>query len=315
MGAGDNAGSRATWTTRDYDLGGTLDSGQAFGWERAGGGWEGVVDGRWVWLAMDGDTLEARTAEPVADWGWIERYLGLHEDLGAMLATFPDDPPLHEAVASCRGLRLLRQAPWEALACFLCSATKQIVQIREIVRLLRDRHGEAVPGPDGRRARAFPTADRLALLDEDALRACKLGFRAPNLLAAARAVSEGRLSLDEVRRMPLDEARAALMTLRGVGRKVADCALLFGLGFDQAFPVDVWVRAALTRLYFPRGRRPSARRLEHLSATHFGPHAGLAQQYLFHHVRTRLGRAWAKAGRGKGGVRKRAGGRSPNKQR
>lgn len=298
--AGHNATSSNTWTPHDYDLGGTLDSGQAFGWNPSSGGWEGVVDGRWVWLGTDGDTLEARTACPVTDWGWIERYLGLHEDLAAMLATFPDDPPLREAMASCRGLRLLRQDAWEALACFLCSATKQIVQIREIVRLLRDRHGEPVPGPDGREARAFPTADRLALLDEDALRACKLGFRAPNLLGAARAVSEGRLRLDEVRRMPLDEARATLMSLRGVGRKVADCALLFGLGFDRAFPVDVWVRAALTRLYFPRGRRPSARRLEHFSATHFGPHAGLAQQYLFHHVRTRLGRAWAKAGRGKG---------------
>jgi N-glycosylase/DNA lyase len=189
---------------------------------------------------------------------------------------------------------LLRQDAWEALGCFLCSATKQVVQIREMVRLMRERHGEAVVGPCGRVARAFPTAERLASLDEGSLRACKLGFRAPNLLMAARAVAEGRLELGELRRLPLDEARARLMGLRGVGRKVADCVLLFGLGFEQAFPVDVWVRKALARLYFPRARRLTARRIERFSETHFGPHAGLAQQYLFHHARTRLGREWGR---------------------
>ena len=192
-------GLRAAWDVGDYDLEGTLEGGQAFGWDRMGDGWEGVVSGRWVWVGREGSRLEARVISPVADWEWIERYLGVREDLGAMLATFPADAPLREAVASCRGLRLLRQDGWEALACFLCSATKQVVQIREMVRLMRERYGEPVPAHGGKLARAFPTAAALASLDDGALRACKLGFRAPNLLMAAREVAGGRLDLGALR--------------------------------------------------------------------------------------------------------------------
>ena len=83
------------------------------------------------------------------------------------------------------------------------------------------------------------------------------------------------------------EARAELMKLRGVGGKIADCVLLFAYGFDGAFPVDVWVERALRELYFPR-RRVSDKRLRHFAATHFGPHAGYAQQYLFHYMRTKM---------------------------
>ena len=149
------------------------------------------------------------------------------------------------------------------------------------------------PEPAGTIRGSFPSVEAVAALDESALRACKLGFRAPYLLGAARRVAEGRLDLAAVSRLGLEEARAQLMELSGVGRKVADCALLFGFGHRQAFPVDVWVRAALTRLYFPRARKVTARRIEEFSASYFGANGGYAQQYLFHYVRTRLGRAWA----------------------
>ena len=115
-----------------------------------------------------------------------------------------------------------------------------------------------------------------------------MGFRAPHLLAAARQIAEGKFDLNQPRHLPLAEARAELMKLRGVGGKIADCVLLFAYGFDGAFPVDVWVERALRRLYFPR-RRVTAKRLRHFAATHFGPHAGHAQQYLFHYMRTKLG--------------------------
>jgi N-glycosylase/DNA lyase len=87
--------------------------------------------------------------------------------------------------------------------------------------------------------------------------------------------------------LPLPEARAELMKLRGVGGKIADCVLLFAYGFDSAFPIDVWIERALQKLYFPR-RRATKKRLRHFAATHFGPHAGYAQQYLFHYIRTKL---------------------------
>ena len=135
-------------------------------------------------------------------------------------------------------------------------------------------------------ARAFPTAARLAACTEAELRTCKMGFRAPYILAAAQVVVAGELNLAQLHALPTPAARAALMRLHGVGRKIADCVLLFAYGKQDAFPVDVWVRRALTELYFPR-RRPSEQRLEHFANTHFGPNAGYAQQYLFHYVRTR----------------------------
>ena len=114
-----------------------------------------------------------------------------------------------------------------------------------------------------------------------------MGFRAPHLLAAARQITDGKLDLDTIRSLPLEEARAELMKLRGVGGKIADCVLLFAYGFDSAFPVDVWIERALRQLYFPR-RRVSEKKLRHFAATYFGPHAGYAQQYLFHYMRTKM---------------------------
>lgn len=273
---------------QDYDLAATLDSGQAFRWEPGpAGAWTGVIGRHWVRLRSGADGLHAETAVPVADPGWLRHYLQIDLDLAAVLAGFPADAPLRAAVAHSRGLRLLRQDPWECLASFILSSTKQIVQIRQIVALLAARHGEPLVVPPGEPpAHAFPTAAALAALPESALRDCKMGFRAPYLLAAARAVADGRLDLGAVAGLPLPAARDALVTLPGVGPKIADCVLLFAYGFPGAFPVDVWVRKALRQLYFPR-RAPSPARLERFVATYFGPHAGYAQQYLFHYMRTR----------------------------
>ena len=324
---------------RDYDLAATLDSGQVFRWQRsADGSWTGVVGRHWVQLTHTGDGIRAESTGSVADWQWLRDYLQADVDLEAVLKTFPDDEPMRAAVDACRGLRLLRQDPWECLASFILSSTKQIVQIRQIVELLCERFGEpladfenavsmnlnsaerplALPSPpmgervasgrvrgskDSKRAKcqdnlpppngvngaifSFPTPERLAAATEAELRACKMGFRAPHLLAAARQIADGRFDLERPRRLPLAEARAELMKLRGVGGKIADCALLFAYGFDAAFPVDVWIERALRKLYFPR-RRVTAKRLRHFATTHFGPHAGYAQQYLFHYMRTKM---------------------------
>ena len=318
---------------RDYDLAATLDSGQTFRWQPDHGSWTGVIGRRRVCLTRARDGIRVETIGPVADWQWLRDYLQTDVDLDAVLKTFPDDAPMRDAVAACRGLRVLRQDPWECLASFILSSTKQIVQIRQIVARLCERFGEPVSlsSPKGGEGRgeeanyfktqipspppspgygatsqpsprlggareenglcfAFPTPQRLASTTEADLRSCKMGFRAPHLLAAARRVAEGKLDLERLRQLALAEAREELVKLRGVGGKIADCVLLFAYGFDGAFPVDVWVERALRELYFLR-RRVSDQRLRHFAATHFGPHAGYAQQYLFHYMRTK--RKWA----------------------
>jgi N-glycosylase/DNA lyase len=280
----------AVFAVRDYDLAGTLESGQAFRWNRVDGGWNGVIHNRWVRLRADEFAITAEAAQPVSDWSWLTNYLQIDLDLSLVIASFPDDEPIRAAVKACRGLRLLRQDPWECLASFILSSTKQIVQIRQIVAVLCERFGEPVPvGSQYAPAFGFPSPARLARATEAELRACKMGFRAPYLLETARSVAEGVIDLERLRDLPVEIAREELVKLPGVGRKIADCVLLFAYGFQSAFPVDVWVIKALQKLYFPR-RRASAKRLRHFSETHFGPNAGYAQQYLFHYMRTKHGK-------------------------
>ena len=291
MSAATSASRRVTthvcWPVEDYDLDATLDCGQAFRWTRTDDGWAGVVAGRWIKLRNDGDAIQAETVVPQADWLWLAEYLQVDVVLNEIVKTFPDDAPLRDAVAACRGLRLLRQEPWECLASFILSSTKQILQIRQIVELLCQRFGEALPAQPGTATTfSFPLPERIARATESELRACKMGFRAPHLLAAARAVAKGRLDLTRLRALPLPEARERLMRLDGVGPKIADCVLLFACGFAQAFPVDVWVERALRQLYFCHRRVPPAK-LREFTASHFGPNAGYSQQYLFHFIRTR----------------------------
>jgi len=299
------AASEILLRVRDYDLAATLDSGQVFRWRQQNGYLTGVIGHHWVRLTQTRYGIHAETARPVKNWNWLCNFLQAEIELETILKSFPDDEPMRNAVVACRGLRVLRQEPWECLASFILSSTKQIVQIRQIVALLCERYGEPVHNCSGglrppqflandgssavtdRRYNSFPTPQRIAAVTETELRTCKMGFRAPHLLAAARQIADGKFDLEQPRRLPLAKAREELMKLRGVGGKIADCVLLFAYGFDSAFPVDVWVERALRQLYFPR-RRVTAKRLRHFAATHFGPHAGYAQQYLFHYMQTKL---------------------------
>ena len=132
---------------RDYDLAATLDSGQVFRWQKQNDSWIGVVGKYCAQLTQTPDGIRAETATPVKDWHWLRDFLQTEVVWAAILETFPDDAPMRAAVAACHGLRVLRQDPWECLASFILSSTKQIVQIRQIISLLCERFGEPVaPG-------------------------------------------------------------------------------------------------------------------------------------------------------------------------
>jgi N-glycosylase/DNA lyase len=275
-----------TFPAPDYDLDATLCSGQTFRWTKSASGWTGVIGNRWVGLAKAESEIRAQTFQAPEDWKWLTNYLQLEVEIANIIRSFPDHPAMHAAVSSCRGLRLLRQDPWECLASFILSSTKQIVQIQQIIALLTLRYGAPLAVPDGcQPINSFPSPQRVAVLTEQELRACKMGFRAPYLLATARRLTTD-FDLASVGQADLVTAREMLLSLPGVGRKIADCVLLFAFGFQKAFPIDVWLLKALRQLFFPRHRVPTSR-LHGLVEAKFGLHAGFAQQYLFHYVRTR----------------------------
>lgn len=261
------------------DLPGTLQGGQAFRWTRDGDAFVGPLGRRLVRLApLPGGDVEADGA-PLAE---LARYFRLEPEDAARRARLARDPALAPALAAAPGLRLLRQDPWEATVAFVTSANNNVLRIEGILRRVAARWGEPLGGGHF----AFPEPERLARARESTLRAAGLGYRAPFVRATARMVASGDVELEALRGRPLAEAREALLRLPGVGPKVADCIALFALDVDEAFPVDRWIARAVGELFLG-GREPSPREAEAFARERWGADAGLAQQLLFHAVRTR----------------------------
>jgi N-glycosylase/DNA lyase len=258
----------------EFDLRLTLESGQVFHWQRDGEGWRGLIDRTPVRVEQRGAILEVT---PGAE-ALVARYFSLDHPLEEIYAGFPTDEFSRAALAANRGLRIIRQPRWECLATFLTSAMKQVSHIRAMSLALRTRFGESVEGSD---IAAYPTPQRLARATEAQLRACGLGFRAPHLRQTAKAVADGRVDLAALDEMETERALEELCKLPGVGRKIANCVLLFACERLDAVPVDVWIARVARAMH---GDAPLAA-LEAVSRERFGPHAGYVQQYLFHHAR------------------------------
>jgi N-glycosylase/DNA lyase len=276
-----------------------LDGGQAFRWNRISGIWRGIWSRYIVEVSIHAnDSLAWRTVEgnSAAAESALRQYLALDGEIECATDQLPwrSDTHLHLCLRGFQGLRILRQPFGETLLCFLCSATKQIVQIKQMVELLAQRHGEMlVQG-----IHALPTWEKLAQLDEAPLRECLLGFRARYIHATARFLAENPGWLQETESLPYAEAKSRLCSLPGVGEKVADCVLLFGAGKLEAFPVDVWIIKTMQQRYGLAGWKPA--QIAQFGRVHFGPAAGLAQQFLFAYEResARSRRAAAAAPRG-----------------
>lgn len=262
----------------------TLDGGQAFRWNRVPGTlhWRGIWSHHLAEIrnAADG-SLEWRTllvdGRPLCPDAAIHRYMGGEQDWFALADSLPwrSDPHLARCFKEFQGLRLLRQPFGETLLGFLCSATKQIVQIKQMMALLAERHGTRLATDVYR----LPTWEELARVPEPELRKCLLGFRARFIHETAVFLSQHPGWLEETENAPYPLAKLRLCSLPGVGEKVADCVLLFGAGQLEAFPVDVWILRALAERYGLEDWKPGP--VAQFGRIHFGAYAGLAQQYLF----------------------------------
>ena len=185
------------------------------------------------------------------------------------------DPVLCAAREVFPGLRILRQDPHETLIGFLCSSNKRILQIRVMVAGLAEKLGDRL----GDGFHALPTWSALAAADDAVLRSCALGYRAAYLRGTAQRLLARPRWAEEFAALDTAALLAELQSLPGVGPKVAACVALFGFGRLESFPVDTWVVQALADAYGLRGWKPAP--LEQFGRAHFGPAAGLAQQYLF----------------------------------
>lgn len=252
------------------DLEACLFGGQAFTWWKEGEVLHGIARGARVRIDP---TMERWEAVPTMDEGFLASYLGEERTKPEALLEDEDLASLAEALP---GLRLLAQDPWEALLAFLITPVNNVPRIQEtIARLCR------ALGPNVGGAYAMPSPAHVANAGEETLRDLGLGFRAPRVLAAAKAVRDKRLHLEALRDAGLETARERLLALDGVGPKVAECVLCYALGFDEAFPVDRWVARASERVLGEALTPGQAR-------DRWGDRSAMAQQLLFHGARMGL---------------------------
>ena len=279
-----------------YDAGQPLDlnislrMGQAFRWRPpdSDGWFSGVVRGQFIQLRKVRDGRLEFQAAPGPDAtaaAILHDYLRLDEDITAIYADLANsDPKVAELVKNHRGLRILRQEPWECLVAYICSANNKVEQIGRLVERISERFGTPI-SLDGETRHSVPTPEQLKQAGASELEALNLGLqRHIKIHRAAVEVVDGSLDLNSFRQKPYHQARQRLRQCYGVGDKVADCVLLFSLDKPQAFPIDTHIRSALAS-YFPGEKPLSDAKLRYRALERFGPYAGYAGQFLFYEER------------------------------
>ena len=257
----------------DLDLDETLDCGQAFRWKKIPSDYEVTYTGSFlndrltVSQLKKGEFLFHDITEEEFIGKWLE-YFDFSTDYSELKRQFSEDETLSKACGFAGGIRLLRQNSWECLVSFIISQNNNIPRIKGIIDRLCEHYGDY-----------FPEPEKLAIETPESLSYLRSGFRAKYICDAAERVSSGASDLEKIAALPIDEARSALKEIKGVGPKVAECVLLFGMHRTEAFPVDVWIKRVLAE-YYPDGFPEFARE-----------NAGIAQQYLFHYIRNITGKS------------------------
>lgn len=260
--------------------------GQSFRWKKDGDGFVAPALGRVVRVCQNDCDISIYPCKKGEEKDWLA-YFDLDRDYAAIEKRLSVDEQLSMCIGSASGIRVFAQEPFETLITFIISANNNIGRIAGIVERLCALCGEKAE-LDGKEYYLFPKPESIASLEESELVRIGSGYRAPYIKKSA-AIIAGGYQLEKLRDMPLDIARKELLKFPGVGPKVADCVLLFGLGHTDAFPVDVWIGRAMSEIYFD-GESPKKKQLE-AAIRAIGSESGIVQQYIFHYARqTALGK-------------------------
>ncbi len=210
---------------------------------------------------------------------FLIRFFRLDENRDAILKEIDRDPFIHQAIRTYPGLRLIRQDPWECLVSFLFSSAKAIPHIRCLIESLCRSSGEKATW-NSYIGYGFPEPSRIRGFHQ--LGEVNAGFRKGYLITTSQRMDRSQLL--KLKSLSYQEARMRLTSLAGVGKKIADCVLLYSLDFLEAFPIDTWMKKGMQKTYF-NGERAGEKKMEAFVKNHFGPYAGYAQLYLYHYWR------------------------------
>ncbi len=257
------------FSLRNFDLEQTLDCGQCFRWKKAeDGSFVGAAQGNAARIYQNGDEIKIYSN---ADQSFWQDYFDTSADYEGMIASFSGIEQMKEPCRTAGRIRILKQDGWEAIASFILSQNNNIKRISGIIERLCENFGDEIELG----LYSFPPPERIAACTVEDLAPLRCGFRARYLIDGAKKVCDKTVDLEALYTLPIPEARAMLKQIVGVGDKVADCALLFGFYRLECFPVDVWIRRAVAE-FFPDGLPEEML-----------PYAGVAQQFIFHYMRTR----------------------------
>jgi N-glycosylase/DNA lyase len=279
-----------------FDLDVSLCCGQIFRCRKQKDWWYGLSGENIFKIRQIGNCLEFEGVDAL----FVETFFGLKDDLTKITRGVNKDRYIAAAIKQFKGLRLIRQEPWECLISFICATRKNIASIEQTLFKMSQKYGEQRYF-DGQTFWLFPSVEKLAGASVQGLEECGLGYRAKYVQVTAKRFWDEQIDLKSFRQLSYVEAKQRLLEFLGVGLKVADCVLLFSLEKMEAFPVDVWIKRILFNHYANHLSQDLVKRLksqdslskgeyEKLGAfarNYFGSYAGYAQEYLYHYERTK----------------------------
>lgn len=270
-----------------FELVDIFDCGQCFRWNKQDdGSYTGVFKNNVMNVQKSGDTVtfkgicDGNIKEIVRDYFDLDRnYDEIKEQLSKI------DENVKTSIEYGKGIRILNQDLWEMIISYIISANNNIPRIKGIIERLSQAYGKEIDW-NGEKYYSFPTARELKDVTVEDFRKLGTGFRDIRLYETTHMILDGKVNLVQLQNNPNTlEVREQLLSLSGVGPKVADCILLFStLKRFEVFPIDVWVRRVMNELYIknPDENKVNKKEIEKLAKEKFGNLAGIAQQYLFY---------------------------------
>ena len=268
----------------DFNLTHIFDCGQCFRFNQNDDGtYTGVAKGKALTISQTHDTVILYdTSEEDFKNIWYD-FFDFDRDYKKIKNTLSCDPVMADAITFGQGIRILNQDLWEAIISFIISSSNNIPRIKGIVERLCQNFGKKIEYM-GKTYYSFPTLDELQGITADDLSVIRAGFRDKYIIDAIDKFSSGLLSVDYINSLSTTDAKNALMSIKGVGNKVSDCILLFGMNRADSFPVDVWIKRIMEFCYF-NNEEQSIKTISDFANSKFGTLGGYAQQYLFFYAR------------------------------
>lgn len=272
---------------KSFELTDIFECGQCFRWNvQADGSYIGVVDNAVIEVRKIGQDVVFESNEVNNLEGLVKKYFDLDRDYEKIKQTLSNiDDNLAKSISYGAGIRLLNQDLWETIISFITSANNNIPRIKKIIETLARTYGKEIEFK-GKTYYTFPKPEEMAMATVEDFRKAGLGFRDKYVYKVVQMVQSGKLDLNELEQMEeTSKIREVLLSLPGVGEKVADCILLFSsLKRLEVFPIDVWVRRVMNELYLKEDdeTKVDKKQIQKLAIEKYKELAGIAQQYLFY---------------------------------